>query len=40
MKHTTYLRSDFEVISYETRKGKALNTRCEKLGRRHASSGI
>lgn len=25
MKRTTYLRSDFEVVSYDTRKGKALN---------------
>lgn len=29
MKRTTYLRSDFEVVSYETRKGKALSARCE-----------
>ena len=29
MKHTTYLRSGFEVVNYETRKGKALSARCE-----------
>lgn len=29
MKQTTYLRHDFEVVSYETRKGKALSARCE-----------
>ena len=29
MKHAMYLRHDFEVVSYETRKGKALSARCE-----------
>lgn len=29
MKHTMYLRHDFEVINYETSKGKALSTRCK-----------
>lgn len=29
MKHVTYNLDTYEVVSYETRKGKALSARCE-----------